>query len=150
MLPINVYSFYSLFVNNLLNLYKLPYNFHFDPNAQNLDIRHHKVNLFPLLCIFSMFLKQFSFQKNKLEQTKYVHQKCIYPKLISDKNISLLKMSLFISHSKNFWLNFIEFVKRNTAICCKQVQINKINMYQLYIISNNLKFTYRFNVPKTL
>lgn len=53
------------------NFVKLPY--HFDPNAQNVDIRHHKVNLFPVLCIFSMFLKQFSFQKNsenKLEPNK--------------------------------------------------------------------------------
>lgn len=72
------------------NIVKLPY--HFDPNAQNVDIRHHKVNLFPVLCIFSMFLKQFSFQKNsenKLEQTKYVHQKCIYPNHFLVENVAL-------------------------------------------------------------
>lgn len=72
------------------NFVKLPC--HFDPNAQNVDIRHHKVNLFPVLCIFSMFLKQFSFQKNsenKLEQTKYVHPKCINPNHFLVENVAL-------------------------------------------------------------
>lgn len=62
------------------------------------------------------------------------------------KHVFVENVALYFSFEE-FLTEFYWIVKRNTAICCKQVQINQINMYQLYIISNNLKFTYQFNVP---
>lgn len=58
-------------------------------------------------------------------------------------------VALYFSFEE-FLTDFYWIIKRNTAVYCKQVQINQINMYQLYIISNNLKFTYQPNVPETL